>query len=134
MLGKRLGVADVEPDDFIAAMGSLGERQDAIQRRLAKRWIAEGSLVLFDLTSTHFEGACFPWPSAATAATSKAKCSGSNSTRSATPTPALWQQAAKPFPGKGILSMFHHHCGLGIGSWQVACSEREHRLILSIWA
>ena len=59
MLGKRLGVADVEPDDLIAAMGSLGERQDAIQRRLAKRWIAEGSLVLFDLTSTHFEGACF---------------------------------------------------------------------------
>ena len=59
-LANRLGVADAEPDELYAAMDWLGERQDAIQRRLARRWIAEGSLVLFDLTSTWFEGVCCP--------------------------------------------------------------------------
>lgn len=59
-LGERLGVEDAGPDELYAAMDWLGERQDAIQRRLARRWIAEGSLVLYDLTSTYFEGVCCP--------------------------------------------------------------------------
>ena len=41
-------------------MDWLGKRQDAIQNRLARRWIAEGSLVLFDPASTWFEGVCCP--------------------------------------------------------------------------
>ena len=38
----------------------LIERQDAIEKRLAKRHLKEGGLVLFDLTSSYFEGVTCP--------------------------------------------------------------------------
>ena len=37
-------------------MDWLLERQDAIERRLAKRHLADGALVLYDLTSSYLEG------------------------------------------------------------------------------
>jgi transposase len=38
----------------------LCERQEAIEKRLAKRHLKDGGLVLFDLTSSYFEGVTCP--------------------------------------------------------------------------
>ena len=59
-LAEDLGVADAHEDELYAAMDWLFERQDKIERRLAKRHLKEGGLVLFDLTSSSFEGATCP--------------------------------------------------------------------------
>ena len=49
------GPVDVE-DHCYLPMDRLLERQKAIQRSLAKRHLASGQLVLYDITSTYFEG------------------------------------------------------------------------------
>jgi transposase len=59
-LGEDLGVADASEDELYAAMDWLGERQEAIERRLARRHLKSGGLVLFDLTSSYFEGVTCP--------------------------------------------------------------------------
>ena len=59
-LAETLGVADSNEDDLYAAMDWLSKRQDAIERRLARRHLTDGSLVLYDLTSTYMEGRCCP--------------------------------------------------------------------------
>ena len=59
-LADDLGVADADEDDVYAAMDWLAERQDDIEKRLAKRHLKAGGLVLFDLTSSYFEGATCP--------------------------------------------------------------------------
>jgi hypothetical protein len=59
-LGDDLGVADAHEDELYAAMDWLIERQEAIERRLAKRHLKHGGLVLFDLTSSYFEGVTCP--------------------------------------------------------------------------
>jgi hypothetical protein len=59
-LGEDLGVADADEDELYAAMDWLIERQDAIEKRLAKRHLQNGGLVLFDLTSSYFEGVTCP--------------------------------------------------------------------------
>jgi transposase len=51
-----LDVEDAHEDACYAAMDWLLERQDAIESALAKRHLAEGALVLYDVTSTYFEG------------------------------------------------------------------------------
>ena len=51
-LAEDLGVADAHEDELYAAMDWLIERQDKIERRLAKRHLKEGGLALFDLTSS----------------------------------------------------------------------------------
>jgi len=55
-LGHELGVEDASEDELYAAMDWLLERQEHIETRLAERHLQEGSLVLYDLTSTYFEG------------------------------------------------------------------------------
>jgi transposase len=55
-LGEFLGLQKVQDDDLYRAMDWLLERQSAIENALAKRHFAEGGLVLYDLTSTYFEG------------------------------------------------------------------------------
>ena len=50
----------VDENDLYAAMDWLRERQDAIEQRLATQHLAEGSLVLCDLTSSYVEGRCCP--------------------------------------------------------------------------
>jgi hypothetical protein len=59
-LGDDLGVADADEDCLYAAMDWLIERQEAIEKRLAKRHLQDGGLVLFDLTSSYFEGVTCP--------------------------------------------------------------------------
>jgi len=59
-LAEDLGVADADEDELYAAMDWLIERQDKIEKRLAKRHLKEGGLVLFDLTSSGFEGVTCP--------------------------------------------------------------------------
>ncbi len=55
-LGETLGVGETREDDLYAAMDWLLTRQGAIERRLAKRRLQEGTLVLYDLTSVYLEG------------------------------------------------------------------------------
>ena len=55
-LAETLGIGDTDENDLYAAMDWLLERQDAIERRLAKRHLADGALVLYDLTSSYLEG------------------------------------------------------------------------------
>jgi transposase len=55
-LGEFLGLEKVQDDDLYRAMDWLLERQTAIENALAKRHFGEGSLVLYDLSSTYFEG------------------------------------------------------------------------------
>jgi transposase len=59
-LGEDLGVADAHEDELYAAMDWLSERQEAIEKRLARRHMKDGGLVLFDLTSSYFEGVTCP--------------------------------------------------------------------------
>ena len=55
-LGEALGLGAVSEDDLYAAMDWLLTRQADIERRLAKRRLKEGTLVLYDLTSVYLEG------------------------------------------------------------------------------
>ena len=57
-LGEFLGLEKVQDDDLYRAMDWLLERQTAIENSLAKRHFKDGSLVLYDLSSTYFEGRC----------------------------------------------------------------------------
>ena len=55
-LAETLALGEIDEDDLYAAMDWLLKRQDAIERRLAKRHLKDGALVLYDLTSVHMEG------------------------------------------------------------------------------
>jgi hypothetical protein len=55
-LGEVLALSAADEDDLYAAMDWLLPRQQRIERALAKRHLSQGSLVLYDLTSTYFEG------------------------------------------------------------------------------
>lgn len=59
-LADDLGIADADEDDLYGAMDWLIERQGAIEKRLGKRHLKMGGLVLFDLTSSWFEGVTCP--------------------------------------------------------------------------
>lgn len=59
-LADDLGVSDADEDELYAAMDWLAEKQDQIEKRLAQRHLKSGGLVLFDLTSSWFEGASCP--------------------------------------------------------------------------
>ena len=59
-LAEDFGVAQASEDDLYAAMDWLLARQDAIQSRLAARHLSAGGLVLYDLSSSYFEGSCCP--------------------------------------------------------------------------
>jgi transposase len=55
-LSATLGIGSVDEDDLYEAMDWLLPRQQSIEQQLAKRHLRGGSLVLYDLTSTYFEG------------------------------------------------------------------------------
>ena len=59
-LADDLGVSDADENELYAAMDWLIERQDKIEKRLAKRHLKSGGLVLFDLTSSWFTGLTCP--------------------------------------------------------------------------
>ncbi len=59
-LPEILAVADADEDDLYEAMDWLLERQDRIEKKLAKRHLEPDALVLYDLSSSYFEGATCP--------------------------------------------------------------------------
>jgi transposase len=59
-LGELLGVATSDEDELYAAMDWLLERQAEIETALARRHLQEGTLVLYDVSSTYFEGQTCP--------------------------------------------------------------------------
>ncbi len=59
-LAEDLGVADATEDDLYAAMDWLLERQATIEKKLAARHFDDKSLVLYDLSSSYFEGTTCP--------------------------------------------------------------------------
>lgn len=59
-LGALFGVSDADENELYAALDWLRERQPAIEQRLAKRHLQEGGRVLYDLSSSYFEGESCP--------------------------------------------------------------------------
>jgi len=55
-LAETLGIADADENELYDAMDWLLARQDRIEKTLASRHLHDGTLVLYDLTSTYFEG------------------------------------------------------------------------------
>jgi Transposase DDE domain len=59
-LGEVCSVAGCDEDDLYDAMDWLVERQPAIERRLARRHLSGGTLVLYDVSTAAFEGHTCP--------------------------------------------------------------------------
>src|SRR5713101_4333303 len=60
-LASVLGVDEaLEETQLYRALDWLLARQKSIENALAKRHLSEGSLVLYDVSSTYFEGRCCP--------------------------------------------------------------------------
>ena len=59
-LAEDFGVTSATEDDLYAAMDWLLARQDAIEQKLAARHLREDALVLYDLSSSWFEGSTCP--------------------------------------------------------------------------
>ena len=59
-LAADFGVAEASEDDLYAAMDWLLSRQEAIQKKLAARHLRPGALILYDLSSSYFEGTTCP--------------------------------------------------------------------------
>jgi hypothetical protein len=59
-LASELGVESADEDDLYLAMDWLLERQDRIEDRLAARHLVDGEMVLYDVSSSYFEGRTCP--------------------------------------------------------------------------
>ena len=59
-LGEVMGVAGADENELYGALDWLLARQGRVERALARRHLGEGSLVLYDLTSTYVEGSHCP--------------------------------------------------------------------------
>lgn len=60
-LGEELALdPDLTEDDLYSAMRWLGERQHDIEKRIAAKHLQEGSVVLYDLSSSYYEGSKCP--------------------------------------------------------------------------
>jgi transposase len=59
-LPSTLDLDGVDEEDLYGAMDWLLERQESIEKKLAKRHLANCGLVLYDLTSSYFEGITCP--------------------------------------------------------------------------
>jgi hypothetical protein len=55
-LAETLGVQSASADELYAAMDWLIERQERIEAKLAAQHLEDGTLVLYDVSSTYFEG------------------------------------------------------------------------------
>jgi hypothetical protein len=55
-LAEELHLQDADEDEIYAAMDWLLGRQKAIEAKLAKRHLAEGVMVLYDVSSSYYEG------------------------------------------------------------------------------
>src|SRR5213593_2484034 len=59
-LGDALGVADADEDELYHALDWLLTRQPRIESALARRHLRGGMLVLYDVSSSYFEGRACP--------------------------------------------------------------------------
>ncbi len=59
-LASELDVDGADQDDLYAAMDWLVDRQERIEDRLARRHLKDGELVLYDVSSSYFEGHTCP--------------------------------------------------------------------------
>jgi transposase len=59
-LASDLGVEGADEDDLYEAMDWLIERQERIEDRLGKRHLRDGEMVLYDVSSSYFEGRTCP--------------------------------------------------------------------------
>jgi len=59
-LAEELSVQDADVDKVYEAMDWLLERQERIEKKLAARHLGEGSHVLYDITSSYYEGHTCP--------------------------------------------------------------------------
>lgn len=59
-LGDLLGLGKVKDHEPYAALDWLLERQERIENGLARRHLRDGMLVLYDVSSSYFEGHCCP--------------------------------------------------------------------------
>jgi transposase len=59
-LGEALGLGCVDDDELYAALDWLRARQPTIETALAKRHLHNGTLVLYDVSSSYMEGRCCP--------------------------------------------------------------------------
>ena len=59
-LAEDFAVADASEDDLYAAMDWLLTHKERIEKKLAARHLREGGLVLYDLSSSYFEGTTCP--------------------------------------------------------------------------
>jgi Transposase DDE domain len=59
-LAEEFGVADADENALYGAMDWLLARQGSIEKKLAARHLPAGGLVLYDLSSSYFEGLCCP--------------------------------------------------------------------------
>lgn len=59
-LAADLGVLDATEDELYGALDWLLARQERIEEKLAKRHLAEGSQVLYDMSNSHYEGRACP--------------------------------------------------------------------------
>lgn len=59
-LPEAFGVTDADEDDLYAALDWLITRQAHIEKKLAARHLTKGGFVLYDLTSSYFEGKTCP--------------------------------------------------------------------------
>jgi transposase len=59
-LGEELELGEVTEAELLSAMDWLLERQERIEKALAKRHLAADGFVLYDLSSSYMEGRCCP--------------------------------------------------------------------------
>lgn len=59
-LAEELGVADCDEDDLCRAMDWLLARQARIESKLAQRHLRDGAIVLYDVSSSYYEGHTCP--------------------------------------------------------------------------
>jgi len=59
-LAEELGVGEATEDDLYQAMDWLLERKERIEKKLASRHLTDGGLVLYDVTSSSYEGRTCP--------------------------------------------------------------------------
>lgn len=57
-LGRVLELGAIEEREIYAALDWLGGEQDRIERALARRHLQDGTLVLYDVSSSYLEGRC----------------------------------------------------------------------------
>ena len=59
-LGELCGLDGVDENELYEAMDWLLQRQPGIEKKLAKKHLQDGSLVLYDLSSSYYTGRCCP--------------------------------------------------------------------------